>query len=262
MSLLSKIISGGRTGAERAALDVAVDHGIPHGGWVARGRIAEDGALPETYQLQEMGAGSHEKLAERNVLDSDGTLILCHGQLTGTLGLAARLANQHGRPCLHLDFNRTNAFRTAQEINRWIQGNGIHILNVTGPRASEDPKIYDATYRAFKTAYHLSFVETGMRRMDLPRSVDEAVDRMVAELTLKDKARIARMGPAEASALPIRLGDYMWRKFGLRDGNDELMASCRMISGVDDLQKESAIDVISDALWKKLRQTHGLRPLK
>jgi len=97
---------------------------------------------------------------------------------------------------------------------------------------------------------------------DLPRTVDEAVDRIALELTLKQKGRIARMGSKEASALPISLGDYMWVKFGLRDGNDELVASCRLASGVEDLQKENAIDVIADALWNRLRRTHGLRPIK
>jgi hypothetical protein len=98
--------------------------------------------------------------------------------------------------------------------------------------------------------------------MDLPKTVDEAVDRIMSELTLRDKARIARMGPEEASALPISLGDYIWKRFGLRDGNDELVESCRLVADVDDLRKESAIDVIADALWNKLRQTHSLRPVK
>lgn len=262
MTLLSKIISGGQTGADRAALDAAIDLDIPHGGWVPLGRRSEDGKVPEKYRVQEMETESYSGRTEQNILDSDGTLILSHGQLTGNSALTERLAKKHRRPCLHIDFDKTNAFKAAQNTNRWIQEIGIKILNVAGPRASEDPEIYDHAYKVLKTAYHLSFVEAGMRRRDLPRTVDEAVDRIISELTLKDKARIARMGPEEAGALPIGLGDYMWTKFGLRDGNDELIASCRMASGVDDLQKESAIDVITDALWKRLRQTYGLRPVK
>jgi len=262
MTLVSKIVSGGQTGADRAALDAAIDLDIPHGGWVPLGRKAEDGAVPEKYRVQEMETETYSERTEQNVIDSDGTLILSHGQLTGNSALTERLAKKHRRPCLHIDFNKANAFKAAQDINRWIQESGIKILNVAGPRASEDPKIYDAAYKALKTAYHLSFVETGMHRMDLPRTVDEAVDRIVSELTLKEKAWIARMGSKEASTLPISLGDYMWTKFGLKDGNGELMASCRLASGVDDLQTQSAIDVIADALWKKLRRTHGLRPVK
>jgi predicted Rossmann-fold nucleotide-binding protein len=82
MTLLSKIISGGHTGADRAALDVAMDLGIPHGGWVPKGRMAEDGTVSEKYELQEMATESYEKRTEQNVLDSDGTLILSHGKLT------------------------------------------------------------------------------------------------------------------------------------------------------------------------------------
>ena len=262
MTMVSKIISGGQTGADRAALDAAIDLGIPHGGWVPLGRKAEDGKVPEKYQVQEMETESYSERTEQNIIDSDGTLILSHGQLMGNSALTARLAKKHSRPCLHIDLNGTNAFKAAQDINRWIQESGMKVLNVAGPRASEDPGIYDDAYKVLKSAYHLSFVEIGMHRMDLPKKVDEAVDRIIAELTLKDKARIAKMGPEEASALPISLGDYIWKRFGLRDGNDELMESCRLVADVDDLRKESAIDVIADALWNRLRQTHSLRPVK
>jgi hypothetical protein len=262
MTLVSKIISGGQTGADRAALDAAIDLDIPHGGWVPLGRKAEDGAVAEKYRVQEMETDSYSARTEQNVVDADGTLILSHGQLTGNSALTERLAKKHGRPYLHIDLNKTNAFKAAQGINQWIQESGIKILNIAGPRASEDPEIYDHAYKVLKTAYHLSFVETGTHRRDLPKTVDEAVDRMVSELTLRDKARIARMGPEEAGALPISLGDYIWKRLGLRDGNDELMASCRLVADVDDLPKESAIDVIADALWNRLKQTHGLRPVK
>ena len=262
MTMVSKIISGGQTGADRAALDAAIDLHIPHGGWVPLGRKAEDGKVPEKYQVQEIETESYSERTEQNIIDSDGTLILSHGQLMGNSALTARLAKKQSRPCLHIDLNKTNAFKAAQDINRWIQESGMKVLNVAGPRASEDPEIYDDAYKVLKTAYHLSFVEIGMRRIDLPKTVDEAVDRIMSELTLKDKARIARMGPEQASALPISLGDYIWKRFGLRDGNDELVESCRLVAEVDDLRKESAIDVIADALWNRLRQTHSLRPVK
>lgn len=261
MTLPSKIISGGQTGADRAALDVAMELDIPHGGWVPLGRKAEDGTVPDKYQVQEMATGGYAERTEQNVIDSDGTLVLSHGKLTGNSALTATLTRKHRRPCLHIDLNKTNAFKAAQDINRWVQESGIKVLNVAGPRASEDPLIYNDVYKVLKTAYHLSLVETGTRRMDLPKTVDEAVDRIISELPLKDKTRIARMGPEEARALPIRLGDYIWTRFGLKDGNDELMASCRLAADGDDLRKEDAIDVIADALWNKLRRTHSLRPV-
>ncbi|MBW2083807.1 MAG: hypothetical protein JRI39_12165, partial [Deltaproteobacteria bacterium] len=81
--MINKIISGGQTGAEQAALDVAIELGIPHGGWIPKGRLTENGFLPEIYQLQEMPTTSYVKKTEQNILDSDGTLIISHGKLTG-----------------------------------------------------------------------------------------------------------------------------------------------------------------------------------
>ena len=81
--MISKIISGGQTGADRAALDVAIKLSIPHGGWIPKGRKTEDGTLPDKYKLKEMTTASYPKRTEQNVIDSDGTLIIARGQLTG-----------------------------------------------------------------------------------------------------------------------------------------------------------------------------------
>ena len=81
--VLDKIISGGQTGADRAALDFAIKHKIPHGGWVPKGRIAEDGPLPKRYKLTEMPTSNCQKRTEQNVIGSDGTVIISHGRLTG-----------------------------------------------------------------------------------------------------------------------------------------------------------------------------------
>jgi len=263
--MLTKIISSGQTGADRAALDVAIEFEIPHGGWIPKGRKTEDGILPEKYQLQEMPTASYPKRTEQNIIESDGTLILSHGKLTGGSALTMKLAKNHHRPYLHIDFTKSNGFEAARAINAWIVKHGIKVLNVAGARASKDPEIYDATFKALTAAFHLALVESSMDKTDpfllKPKTVDEAVDRMMSELALKDRVRIARMGLEEASALPISLGDYIWVKFGLRDGNDELMESCRLAAGTDDLPKESAIDVITEAVWKKLKKTHALRPV-
>ena len=81
--MIKKIISGGQTGADRAALDVAIKLNIPHGGWVPKGRPAEDGPIHTKYQLKEMPTDSYSDRTEQNVADSDGTLIISHGELTG-----------------------------------------------------------------------------------------------------------------------------------------------------------------------------------
>jgi hypothetical protein len=140
-----KIISGGQTGADRGALDFAIQHDIPHGGWVPKGRRAEDGRLPDHYQLREMPAPDYSKRTEKNVLDGDGTVILSHGVLTGGSALTAEYAEQHGKPWIHLDLNELSTESASMRLVSWIERNHIRILNVAGPRADKDPTIYQAT---------------------------------------------------------------------------------------------------------------------
>ena len=98
--MVKKIISGGQTGADRAALDVAMELGIEHGGWIPKGRKTENGRLPNKYQLKEMPTASYSKRTEQNIIDSHGTLIISHGKLTGGSALTRRLAKKHKKPCL------------------------------------------------------------------------------------------------------------------------------------------------------------------
>lgn len=144
--MVKKIISGGQTGADQAALDVAIALDIPYGGWIPKGRKTENGVLPEKYQLQEMPTSSYPKRTEKNVLDSDGTLIFSHGKLTGGSALTQKVPKQHQRPCLHIDLNRISPLEAVAEIQPWLKQHDIEVLNVAGPRASEDPLIYEATY--------------------------------------------------------------------------------------------------------------------
>jgi hypothetical protein len=148
-----KIISGGQTGADRAALDFAIAHGIPHGGWIPKGRKAEDGPLPEQYQLKEMPTADYPKRTEQNVMDSNGTLIVSHGRLTGGSGLTSEMAKKHGRPCLHLDMGRTTVDEAAQRLREWIAENRIEVLNVAGPRQSKDPDIYDTALEVLHATF-------------------------------------------------------------------------------------------------------------
>jgi predicted Rossmann-fold nucleotide-binding protein len=69
--MLTKIISGGQTGADQAALDAAIELGIPHGGWIPKGRLTEAGPLPEKYNLTEMPTKDYLKRTKQNVADSD-----------------------------------------------------------------------------------------------------------------------------------------------------------------------------------------------
>ena len=142
--MIQKIISGGQTGADRAALDFAIKRGIPYGGWVPKGRQTEDGTLSEKYHLQEMATGSYSKRTEKNVLDSDGTLIVSHGLLTGGSALTTGFAEHHGKPWIHIDLGITSYPEAATMIREWAGRYSITVLNVAGARASKDPMIYQA----------------------------------------------------------------------------------------------------------------------
>ena len=141
---LSKIISGGQTGADRAALDFAIEHGIPHGGWIPKGRLTEVGSLPEKYCLNEMTTKSYPKRTEKNIVDSDGTLIVSHGKMTGGTLLTWELAEKHRKPCIHIDLNVKTIADGALLLMDWIICNKISALNVAGPRQSKERKIYSA----------------------------------------------------------------------------------------------------------------------
>jgi hypothetical protein len=144
--MLKKIISGGQTGADVAGLDVAIKHGIPHGGAISKGRQTEDGTLPEKYNLQEMPTKSYPKRTEKNVVDSDGTVIFSHGKLSGGSLLTKKKAIQHGKPVLHLDMEEATVEEAADLLKDFIQKNEIEILNVAGSRGSKDPEIYGKTF--------------------------------------------------------------------------------------------------------------------
>jgi Circularly permutated YpsA SLOG family len=133
-----RIISGGQTGVDRAALDVAIELGIEHGGWCPRGRRAEDGPIATKYQLMETDSIDYAVRTEKNVLDSDGTLLLYRDRLQrGTL-LTHQLAKRHGKPLLRVRLDRPVSI---DRIVRWISENSIQVLNIAGPRASSQADI-------------------------------------------------------------------------------------------------------------------------
>ena len=141
--MITKIVSGGQTGADVAALDAAIELNIPHGGWIPKGRKTEAGPLPDKYQLQEMPTGSYTRRTEQNVIDSDGTAILSYGSLSGGSLKTYNYAKKHNKPCLHLDMTRLPVDEAVKEMLQWIEEHNIQVLNVAGPRGSKDPEIYN-----------------------------------------------------------------------------------------------------------------------
>jgi hypothetical protein len=145
-----KIISGGQTGADRAALDWALRRGMSHGGWCPKRRRAEDGVIPSQYRLQEMPSESYDARTERNVIDSDGTVIFSLDPvLSGGTQKTAEFAKKHGRPLLKLHPGVPDA---AVRLAEFIRQHGIETLNAAGPRASEEPEIEEFVSRMLDEA--------------------------------------------------------------------------------------------------------------
>jgi len=138
------LVSGGQTGVDRAALDAALELGIPHGGWCPHGRRAEDGPLPARYLLRETPSPAYAQRTRWNVRDADGTLLLLRGEPGGGTALTLREARSQGRPvlCWELEGDADPA-----AIHAWLAGHRIGVLNVAGPRESESPGIYDLARR-------------------------------------------------------------------------------------------------------------------
>lgn len=144
LPFLRKIISGGQTGADRAALDLALAFGLPHGGWCPKGRWAEDGPIPANYLLDETPTDDPSLRTEWNVRDSDATLIVAHGPLAGGSSLTREFARQLGKPCLALNLWRTPGAEAVELTRSWLLECRPAVLNVAGPRASRDAAIHAA----------------------------------------------------------------------------------------------------------------------
>ncbi len=134
-----KIVSGGQTGVDRAALDVALELGIPCGGWCPSGRKSETGIIPARYPLKETPSEQYRQRTEWNVRDSDGTMVLTTGMPEGGTALTIQFAQQYEKPCLVVD---PAVPLNSKRVRTWIAENRIGILNIAGPRASEQPQAY------------------------------------------------------------------------------------------------------------------------
>jgi hypothetical protein len=134
-----KIVSGGQTGVDRAALEWAVANNLPYGGWCPRGRKAEDGPIPDCFQLTETTSSSYPVRTRWNIRDSGGTAIFSDNpKLTGGTKLTRELVRQLGKPLLHLCVEQ-GVVEAARQLRSFVESNGITVLNVAGPRASGEP---------------------------------------------------------------------------------------------------------------------------
>ena len=142
-----KIISGGQTGVDRAALDVALRHGFECGGWCPAGRLAEFGKIPSHYPVQELQGGGVSERTLQNVKDSDGTVVIYPAELRGGTEQTVRFCVDLKRPYKLIDASKISAEDAAKLIGDFVRENKIGILNVAGPRQSEWPEGYDYASR-------------------------------------------------------------------------------------------------------------------
>ena len=141
---LKKIVSGGQSGVDRAALDAAIASGLEHGGWCPKGRRAEDGRIAECYHLDETPRVGYQKRTAWTVRDSDGTLILVRRRLQGGSRYTRQCALLQKRPFLVASLDDEQAIAS---VRLWIEEHSIETLNIAGPRASSAPGIYADTRR-------------------------------------------------------------------------------------------------------------------
>jgi predicted Rossmann-fold nucleotide-binding protein len=145
-----KIISGGQTGVDRAALDVALKHGIEAGGWCPAGRLDEFGRIPDPYPIKELGNGGFTERTLQNVKDSDGTVIIHPGEVSGGTEQTLRFCIELQRPHQLIDASKISVEEAVRSIAHFVREKKIHTLNVAGPRQTEWPEGYEYASRTLE----------------------------------------------------------------------------------------------------------------
>ena len=155
--MVEKLVSGGQTGADIAALDVALKHSFPHGGWCPRGRRSLDGRIPDRYQLVETPKESYLQRTEWNVRDSDATAVFTFAaEATGGSKRTIDFARKHGKPWLHVSQQGGGYQDPAVALQNFVAENKIRVLNVAGSREAKDPVIHAWGMKVLEDAFFWS----------------------------------------------------------------------------------------------------------
>ncbi|MCD4741951.1 MAG: putative molybdenum carrier protein [Desulfobacteraceae bacterium] len=282
--MLQKIISGGQTGADQAALDSAIKFNIEHGGWVPKGRKTENGILSGKYKMDEMKTGDYPARTRQNIIDSDATLIIAGGVLTGGSLLTKNLAREMGKPYCHIDFISMDDFEAAMVVHSFIIDNNVEILNIAGSRISSDPAIYEGTRTLVEAMIYMTELSSdkGIEKVELIpsdkeemaktiKTIDDVVSLLASKLTLKSKTKIAALNNSKIASLYFDLSDHIMDEYIFKPGSKFLFKQyikekdkkLQNVREFDDFKSvihagDFAMDIVK-ALKKFLEQDHVLR---
>jgi len=274
--MLKKIISGGLTVADQAVLDAAISLGIPHGGYIPWGRLTEIGTLPSKYKLQELNTDNHLDCIERNVKESKGTLIISAGELNDGSKYARKVTIKHSHQVFVVDLELTPSFEAVTIVYDWIQTYNIDALYIIGP----------FTFEYYNIDRHMTIIVEGALLLDimdapqgskvtdyykdmylqkipvLPKTVDEAINQIMSDMSLEEKVRMANFDKEELRVINYSMSIFIRNQLFMKDINKELFESCLAVSEDKNLNEGTAALVIIERLWEKLRKIYKLRIVK
>lgn len=272
MGHLDKIVSGGQTGADRAALDTAIKFNVPHGGWITKGRRTESGPLPDFYNLKEMETREYPARTRQNILDSDGTVVIARGPLTGGSALTDAFARTTDKWVCTIDLSEQDIFEAALILHAFILDQDIHVLNVAGPRASHDPEIYYDVKAILSAVLYLDFLEAEDelwqadqmidQKFDFPTSfssIDQAIQALEQSLTLRGKILIARSAAHQMAGIYFTLLEYVQLSLNLDEIDSGLFKLLSKGRNLRDYTPEDAVMELLKKLKTQLSKTFQLR---
>jgi len=274
--MVNKIISGGLTVADQAALDASMSLGIPHGGYIPWGRMTEIGTLPSKYKLQELKTDNHLDCIERNVKESKGTLIISVAELNDDSKYARKITMKHTHQVFVVDLELTPSFEAVTPVYDWIQKYNIDELYIIGPFTYEYLNIDRHMTTIVEGALLLDLMDApqGSKATDyykdmylqklpaLPKTVDEAVEQIITDMSLEERVRMASFDKEELRVINYSMSIFIRNQLFMKDINKELFESCRTVSGNKNLNEGTAALVIIEKLWEKLRKTYRLRVVR
>ncbi len=259
-----KIISSGGSAAECAALDIAIKLGFPHGGNTIK-KVGRYGAKVTTrFDLIEQPFESPLDAAKANINDADGTLFFTQGGPDRDIQQLINYATAQDHPFWRIDFDQTSPLQAAFQINIWWSKHSIKTSHVTG---SDDQDMYQEVYESLYSTFMLGMDEEPKKdqaafyRTPIPITVEEAVQILIDELPMREKAAIANMDADEVGELHFSLGRLIRNRFGFWEGNPQLLLDCAEHAGHDIQYADEASAFIIGRLALELEKSHKLRTI-